>query len=243
MKSTQGAKKKQVIDCCPVASQIHPQWPTQSPEDGRIASHLVSIEDWRSDGRHARHAKALHEILSRGGAWDHRCDRCGWSPKCCDAHTSQIMRPPTVWHPFHTWMASVIGKHMFVLMYNYEHWVPLHPLSWWKWLWAVYDWVCARQKDKESKAEKVWSRKSINTLLTALNHFLNYTARTQVAVCPEPKSQIRCEISSSMSPPHFPPPLFRCYTGSRAGNVVIIQEAWGLPLTREGSRETKRGAE
>lgn len=75
-----------------------------------------------------------------------------------EAHTSQIMRPPTVWHPFHTWMASVIGKHMFVLMYNYEHWVPLLPLSWWKWLRGVYDWVCVIERQRERGGESVMEK-------------------------------------------------------------------------------------
>lgn len=68
---------------------------------------------------------------------------------------------------------------------------------------------CVRaMKTKTKRAReggKSVRRKSINTPLTALNHFLNYTARTRVAVCPEPEAHFLCEISSpsSMSPPHF----------------------------------------
>ena len=58
--------------------------------------------------------------------------------------------------------------------------------------------VCATEgKTKRARERKCDREKSINTPLTALNHFLNYTARTQVAICPEPESQIRREISSS----------------------------------------------
>lgn len=114
--------------------------------------------------------------------------------------------------------------------------------------------MCDR-KDNESKGEKGWWRKSINTLLTALNHFLNYTARTQVAVCPVPKSRDIIFITSSP----FLCLLFRCCTGSGTGKTVNKQEGWrltfspspwlgacdspvvGVPVSPgEGVRETKK---
>lgn len=57
----------------------------------------------------------------------------------------QITRPPTVWQPFHTWLTSVIGKHMLILMSNYRTRCPL------KWR----DWVCValgRQREALTRA-------------------------------------------------------------------------------------------
>ncbi len=169
------------------------------------------------------------------------------------------MRPPTVWHPFHTWMASVIGKHMFVLMYNHEHWVRLLPLSWWKWLCGVYDWVCAiERKTKRARGRKCdGERASTPCWLHSITFLIIQREHKSLSVRNQShKSVARYHLRLLYHHLTFHRLLFGCYTGSEAGNIVIIQEAWRLALAlplwlgasgcvprspgQEGAREKKK---
>lgn len=127
------------------------------------------------------------------------------------------MRPPTVWHPFHTWMASVIGKHMFVLMYNYEHWASLLPPSWWKGLRGAYDWLWCNRKTKRASSPR-W-------LHSIFLSFYLYSVNTRRCLS---GTGVTKSSSASVSPPHR-----SGETGGEAGNLLNIQEMRSYRLRTE----------
>lgn len=110
----------------------------------------------------------------------------------------------------------------------------LHFLSWWKWLGGgVCDWECVT----EAKTKREWKwemaeRASTPCWLHSIT-FFNYTARTQVAACPELEPQIHL---------HFPLLTFHRFSSgvTQVSELEIhwlYRKAWNSDVGPE-ERET-----